>query len=79
MYESFLFLSINFILFVLFQSGYSQDEMFEYFNCGVDYLLLIDHTKTNIDDILIQLTETHTSSFFLGTFVSISKYFIIFI
>jgi hypothetical protein len=49
--------------------------MFEYFNCGVDYLLLIDHTKTTIDDILHQLAETHTSSFFLGTFVTISKDF----
>jgi phosphoribosylaminoimidazole (AIR) synthetase len=47
--------------------------MFEYFNCGVDYLILIDHTKTTIDDILHQLIETHTSSFFLGTFVAISK------
>ncbi|CAF4186381.1 unnamed protein product [Rotaria sordida] len=53
-------------------SGFSQDEMFEYFNCGVDYLLLVDHTKTNIDDILRQLTETHTSSYFLGTFISIN-------
>ncbi|CAF1417401.1 unnamed protein product [Adineta steineri] len=53
-------------------SGFSQDEMFEYFNCGVDYLLIIDHTKTSTDDILRQLTETHTSSFFLGTFVSIN-------
>jgi phosphoribosylaminoimidazole (AIR) synthetase len=59
--------------FFYFQSGFSQDEMFEYFNCGVDYLLLIDHTKITIDDILRQLTETHTSSFFLGTFVTISK------
>jgi len=49
--------------------------MFEYFNCGVDYLLLIDHTKITIDDILRQLTETHTSSFYLGTFVTISKKF----
>ncbi|CAF4545432.1 unnamed protein product, partial [Rotaria sp. Silwood1] len=53
-------------------SGFSQDEMFEYFNCGVDYLLLVDHTKTNIDDILRQLTETHTSSYYLGTFISIN-------
>jgi phosphoribosylaminoimidazole (AIR) synthetase len=71
--DSFIFSIKSFSL----QSGYSQDEMFEYFNCGVDYLLLIDHTKTNVDDILHQLTETHTSSFFLGTFVSISKYFIL--
>ncbi|CAF3421995.1 unnamed protein product [Rotaria socialis] len=51
-------------------SGFSQDEMFEYFNCGVDYLLLVDHTKTSVDDILRQLTETHTSSYYLGTFIS---------
>jgi phosphoribosylaminoimidazole (AIR) synthetase len=62
--------------FFEFQSGFSQDEMFEYFNCGVDYLLLIDHTKTTTEDILRQLTETHTSSFFLGTFISISKLFL---
>jgi phosphoribosylaminoimidazole (AIR) synthetase len=69
-----LFFSRSLILpFFNFQSGFSQDEMFEYFNCGVDYLLLIDHTKITIDDILRQLTETHTSSFFLGTFVTISK------
>ncbi|UJR09324.1 hypothetical protein I4U23_013567 [Adineta vaga] len=53
-------------------SGFSQDEMFEYFNCGVDYLLLIDHTKTTMDDVLRHLTETHTSSFYLGTFISIN-------
>ncbi|CAF2742998.1 unnamed protein product [Rotaria sp. Silwood2] len=53
-------------------SDFSQDEMFEYFNCDVDYLLLIDHTKTSIDDILHQLTDTHTSSYYLGTFISIN-------
>jgi phosphoribosylaminoimidazole (AIR) synthetase len=58
---------------VFLQSGFSQDEMFEYFNCGVDYLLLIDHTKMSVDDILHQLTEAHTASFFLGTFIATSK------
>lgn len=47
--------------------------MFEYFNCGVDYLLIVDHTKTTMDDVLRQLTEAHASSFFLGTFISNSK------
>jgi hypothetical protein len=47
--------------------------MFEHFNCGIDYLLIVDHTKASVEDILQQLTETHTSSFFLGTFISTSK------
>ena len=47
--------------------------MFEYFNCGVDYILLVDHTKITTEDLLRHLTETHTSSFYLGTFMSISK------
>ncbi|CAF1389651.1 unnamed protein product [Adineta ricciae] len=53
-------------------SGFSQDEMFEYFNCGVDYMLLVDHTKITTEDLLRHLTETHTSSFYLGTFMSIN-------
>ncbi|CAF1009471.1 unnamed protein product [Adineta steineri] len=51
-------------------SGYSQDEMFEYFNCGIDYLIIIDHTKSSIETILQQLTETQTTCFLLGTFTS---------
>ena len=47
--------------------------MFEHFNCGIDYLLIVDHTKASVEDILQQLTETHTSSFFLGTFISTSN------
>jgi phosphoribosylaminoimidazole (AIR) synthetase len=61
--------------FKYFQSGFSQDEMFEYFNCGIDYLIIIDHTKSSIENILQQLTQTHTSCFLLGTFTSTSKYF----
>jgi hypothetical protein len=49
--------------------------MFEYFNCGIDYLLIIDHTKSSVENILQQLTQIHTTSFLLGTFTSISKYF----
>jgi len=56
-----------------FQSGFSQDEMFEYFNCGIDYLIIIDHTKSSIENILQQLTQTHTTCFLLGTFISTSK------
>ena len=47
--------------------------MFEYFNCGIDYLLIIDHTKTSLENILQQLTSIHPISFLLGTFHSISK------
>jgi hypothetical protein len=50
--------------------------MFEYFNCGIDYLLIIDHTKSSVENILQQLTQIHTTSFLLGTFTSISKYFL---
>jgi len=53
-------------------SGFSQDEMFEYFNCGVDYLLIIDHSKATMENVLQQLTGTHTSSFYLGNFISIN-------
>ena len=53
-------------------SGFSQDEMFEYFNCGIDYVLIIDHTKITIEEILQQLTEIHTSSFYLGSFIPIN-------
>ncbi len=59
---------------IYFQSGFSQDEMFEYFNCGIDYLLVIDHTKSSAEDILQQLTQIHSASFLLGTLTSISKY-----
>ncbi|CAF1211359.1 unnamed protein product [Adineta ricciae] len=51
-------------------SGYSQDEMFEYFNCGVDYLLIIDHTKASVESLLQKLTQTHITCFQLGTFAS---------
>lgn len=60
-------------LLLLFQSGYSQDEMFEYFNCGIDYLLIIDHTKISVENLLQQFTQIHSQSFLLGTFHSISK------
>jgi hypothetical protein len=63
-----------FFLLLYFQSGFSQDEMFEYFNCGIDYLIIIDHTKSSIENILQQLTQTHTTCFLLGTFISTSKY-----
>lgn len=49
--------------------------MFEYFNCGVDYLLIIDHSKATMENVLQQLTGTHTSSFYLGNFISISQFF----
>lgn len=64
-----LFLSLSSM-----QSGFSQDEMFEYFNCGVDYLLIIDHSKATVENVLEQLTGTHTSSFYLGNFFAISQY-----
>ncbi|UJR36831.1 hypothetical protein I4U23_029544 [Adineta vaga] len=51
-------------------SGYSQDEMFEYFNCGIDYILIVDHTKISIETLLQKLTQTHTTCFQLGTFTS---------
>ncbi|CAF0854195.1 unnamed protein product [Rotaria sordida] len=54
-------------------SGFSQDEMFEYFNCGVDYLIIIDHKKSSVENILQQLTQTYTSCFLLGTFTSINS------
>jgi phosphoribosylaminoimidazole (AIR) synthetase len=49
--------------------------MFEYFNCGIDYLMIIDHTKISNENLVQQLTQAHTSCFLLGTFTSISKYF----
>jgi phosphoribosylaminoimidazole (AIR) synthetase len=49
--------------------------MFEYFNCGIDYILIVDHTKSSVENILQQLTQTHTTSFLLGTFISTSNYF----
>ena len=64
----------NNFLILYFQSGFSQDEMFEYFNCGIDYILIIDHTKSSVENILQQLTQTHTTCFLLGRLTSISKY-----
>jgi phosphoribosylaminoimidazole (AIR) synthetase len=49
--------------------------MFEYFNCGIDYLIIIDHTKSSVENILQQLTQTQTICFLLGTFTSTSKDF----
>ena len=49
--------------------------MFEYFNCGIDYVLIIDHSKASVENILQQLTQIHTTAFLLGTFASISKRF----
>ncbi|CAF2709014.1 unnamed protein product [Rotaria sp. Silwood2] len=54
-------------------SGFSQDEMFEYFNCGIDHLIVIDHKKSSVENILQQLTQTYTSCFLLGTFTSINS------
>ena len=55
------------------QSGFSQDEMFEYFNCGIDYLLIVDHTKISVESIVKQLTEENCSCFSVGNFQAISK------
>lgn len=70
-----LMIIIDHLVRLFFQSGYSQDEMFEYFNCGIDYLLIIDHTKISVENLLQQFTQIHSSSFLLGTFHSISKVF----
>lgn len=60
---------------LVFQSGYSQDEMFEYFNCGIDYLLIVDHTKASVETLLQQFTQIHPTSFLVGTFHPLSNYF----
>ena len=37
-------------------------------------MLIVDHSKTTMDEILQQLTGTHVSSFFLGIFISNSSF-----
>ncbi|CAF5216826.1 unnamed protein product, partial [Rotaria magnacalcarata] len=54
-------------------SGFSQDEMFENFNCGIDYLIIVDHTKSTVENILQQLTQTYTTCFLLGTLTSLNS------
>ena len=60
---------------LFFQSGFSQDEMFEHFNCGIDYLLIVDHTKASVETLLQQFIQIHPASFLVGTFHPLSNYF----